>query len=61
MNPKTRKLFVQSFEDRLLTEFTPPGEERKVTYREFLFQQAVQLRQLASGHIDQYTPLRIVA
>jgi len=54
-----RRKFVEWFEERILTQLTPPGATAPVTYRELIAQQALQIRELVQGRMPKYQPLRI--
>lgn len=56
-----RRRFLEAFEDRLHTEFTPPDGGDPLTYREYLSHQALQLRRLITGELPRYLPLRLHA
>lgn len=55
---EARREFIARFEERLLTSFTPPGEEKATTYLEFIAGQARRLRDFVTGR-GEYVPLRI--
>ncbi len=57
MSRDLRKRYLTAFERRLLDTFTPRGSEEAVSYRGFLFEQAVALREIALGRLDSYRPL----
>lgn len=57
LTPEARRTFLDAFERRLMTSFTPEGEEEPTTYREFLARQARQVRGLVSGELALYRPL----
>jgi CRISPR-associated protein Cas1 len=62
---KARRRFLQAFEARLHTEFTPEAaggaEPEPITYREHLAAQALQLRRWTTGEVARYLPLRLHA
>lgn len=60
MTADFRRRFTDAFERRLLDSFTPRGGA-PTTYRAFLAQQAVHLRELALGRLTLYKPLRLRA
>lgn len=60
MSTATRQMFITSFEERLLTSFTPP-DARPTTYRGFMARQAGQVRDLALGRLAAYEPFRLHA
>jgi CRISPR-associated protein Cas1 len=58
---EARRGFLEAFEERLHTAFTPPEGGEPVTYREYLSRQALQLRRLVTGETSRYLPLRLQA
>jgi group II intron reverse transcriptase/maturase/CRISPR-associated endonuclease Cas1 len=54
-----RKRFVERFEERFSVLFTPEEGGERMTYWQFLAQQAGQLRRLVRGELTLYRPLRI--
>ena len=52
-----RATYIEGFERRLTTTFTPPGGEPQ-TYRAFMDRQARTLRTWISGTGPEYVPLR---
>jgi len=52
-----RRTFLHAFEQRLVTEFTPEGEDKPISYRTFLLRQARQIRDLVRGARPHYEPL----
>lgn len=57
LRPEGRRTFLHAFERRLVTEFTPDGEEKALSYRTFLLRQARQIRDLVRGARPLYEPL----
>jgi hypothetical protein len=57
LRPEGRRTFLHAFERRLVTEFTPEGEEKAVSYRTFILRQARQIRDLVRGARLVYEPL----
>lgn len=56
-----RRVFLEAFERRLLTQFTPPGAEEPLSYREFIAAQALAFKRLVTGEASHYRALRIRA
>jgi CRISP-associated protein Cas1 len=56
-----RREFLGGFERRLLTEFTPPGSEEKLSYLAFIDGQVQRLKVYVEGRAAAYEPLRIHA
>jgi CRISPR-associated protein Cas1 len=56
MSRDLRKRYLEAFERRMLDTFTPKDGEA-ISYRGFLFEQAVALREIALGRLDTYRPL----
>lgn len=61
LTPEFRKKYVEAFERRLHTRFTPPGEEEALSYREFLARQAAAVKAWIQGSAATYRPLRLEA
>jgi CRISPR-associated protein Cas1 len=61
LSPTFRRRFVDAFEERLATPFTPPGGGEALSYREFLSRQAFAIRRLVLGETATYSPLRLHA
>ena len=57
LRPEGRRTFLHAFEQRLVTEFTPDGEDKPISYRTFLLRQARQIRDLVRGTRPHYEPL----
>ena len=55
--PEPRRRFIEAFEERMETAFTPAGQERAVTYREAIGVQAVRLRDYVLGR-SRYEAIR---
>jgi len=61
LSAEARREFLHGFERRLLTEFTPPETEEKLSYLAFIDRQAQQLKMFVEGRAPAYEPLRIHA
>jgi len=57
LSPDGRRTFLHAFERRMVTEFTPEGEDKPSSYRTFLARQARQIRDLVRGARPFYEPL----
>jgi group II intron reverse transcriptase/maturase/CRISPR-associated endonuclease Cas1 len=55
--PEPRRRFIEAFEGRMETDFTPHGEDRALTYREAIGVQAVRLRDYVLGR-SRYEAIR---
>lgn len=58
--PEARRRFVQAFERRLLTEFTPPGDTDPISYLAFIDRQTQRFKAFVAGG-PAYEPLRVHA
>ncbi len=59
MNTELLKKIIAKIESRLLTLFQPANQERKITYRDFLYHQANSIKHIALNPQLNYQPLRI--
>jgi CRISPR/Cas system-associated endonuclease Cas1 len=59
MKKEFRKIFLRHLEEKLLTEFTPAGEELSVNYRDFFLRQARQIEAICHDPQKTYQSLRI--
>jgi CRISPR-associated protein Cas1 len=57
LHPEALKLVINSFEEKLTTEFHYLPNDEKITYAEALIEQAKQFRQYLEGKKTEYTPL----
>jgi hypothetical protein len=53
-----RRTFIEQFEKRLATRFSPDGTE-PLSYREFMGRQARSIAYLVAGQMGLYRPLRV--
>jgi CRISPR-associated protein Cas1 len=61
LSTAARRHFIKSFEKRLASSFQPDGWAQKITYREFIYRQAVACRDVVQDRQPAYCPLRIHA
>ncbi len=59
LTQEARRMFLDAFERRMLTQLTPEKGEEPISYRQLLVRQARQVRELVSGRQDSYHPLVI--
>jgi CRISPR-associated protein Cas1 len=59
MTDEGRKIFLQQYEERRMTEFTHPVLQRKMTYHQSFEQQVRQFAKALQGELDAYPPLTL--
>ena len=59
LRPNALRVVLESFEEKITTEFTYPFTNEKVTYDEALILQAKQFRSVIEGNATRYQPLQL--